>query len=81
MTDREEMRSKAEELLARAGVPADGTAEAGMQALHELYLSLQSGGFSRWEALWIIGYMFSNGAGIPLGEPENKGDHDKDPDE
>lgn len=53
--DEDELRAYAESLnITPAG--------QGMFAINELYVSLKDGGFTRLEALWIVGYLLSGGS-------------------
>lgn len=59
MADQEDVRVEAERLLAQ-GLPSQLIAATG--GLHEMYLSLVGGGFTEFQALWIVGYVISGGA-------------------
>lgn len=56
--DTADMRNKANELLASALPTEMGQALLGM---HEMYRSLREGGFTEYQALWIISCCLSGG--------------------
>ena len=62
----EELRKEADRILAE-NMPSP-TVE-GMNAAHEMYVSIRAAGFSKFEALWLIGYVLTGGS-IP---PEERG--------
>jgi hypothetical protein len=68
--DKEELRKEANRLLSTADLPS-GLDTVGM-VLHPMYKSLRAGGFTRYEALWIAGYVVSGGANPP--EDDNAGE-------
>lgn len=68
--ENDDLRREAEALLSRAEFPS-GLGEAA-SSLHEMYLSLKSGGFTEFQALWIIGYVCAGGPN-PVEPPEESG--------
>lgn len=65
----DELRAEGERLLAE-GMPTDN--QQGTIALYSIYIDLKNAGFTKYEALWIIGYMMT-GAGRAIIED---GDND-----
>lgn len=55
----DDLRAVAEQLLRNADIP-EGLAE-GMASVHEIFLSLRRGGFTEFQALWLIGYVLGGG--------------------
>ena len=64
--DEDEMRKEANRLLSE-GMPSE--MEQGAIQLHTIYTDLKECGFTRFEALWIIGYMITQ-----PGKVENNGE-------
>lgn len=58
----DELRAEAEKLISQTSPTVQG-----MVALNEVYNSLQAGGFTRLEALWIVGYVVSGAANLGEG--------------
>lgn len=57
----DELRKEGDRLLASANLP--GESLVGMATgMHEIYISLKEGGFNKYEALWLIGYILTGGA-------------------
>lgn len=59
MPDNQDMHDEANRLLSE-NLPS-GMIQA-FGGMHEIYQSLRAGGFSEFQALWIIGYVISGGA-------------------
>jgi hypothetical protein len=60
----ERLRQQSEEIM--RGLDISGMDE-GFVAIHELFLSIKKGGFTKSEALWIISYMVCGGASSAIG--------------
>jgi hypothetical protein len=72
MMDKEQMKKESERLLASADLPT-GMDQIGM-TLHPVYTSLRKGGFTKYEALWMCGYVLMGGANSQLDEPDVNSD-------
>jgi hypothetical protein len=71
-TPSERLRREAESIM--QGADVGGPLEEGLVQLHEVFLSLKKGGFTKSEALWICGYIMSGGAKGAIGETDDTGD-------
>lgn len=58
MTDKER-EEEAKRLSEESGISPLGV---GFVAAHEMFRSLQEGGFTELQALWIVGYCMSDGS-------------------
>lgn len=67
--DKDELSKEANRLLASADLPT--SIDAVGMTLKPMYDSLRLGGFTRYEALWLIGYVMMGGANSKLDEPDD----------
>ena len=58
MASEDEMRAKAEKIMKEIDSPLND----GVTSVHEMFLSLQTAGFTRLEALWLAGYILISGS-------------------
>lgn len=62
---KDELNAEGERLL-REGLPTEmGQAT---NSIHEVYGELKEAGFTRFEALWIVGYVMSCAGAVPNDE-------------
>jgi len=57
----DELRNESERLL-REGLPTE--MQQGTAALHEVYTDLKAVGFTRFEALWVVGYIMTQAGAV-----------------
>lgn len=68
----ESARREAERRAAEILENLDPTTEMAdsMIGMHELYTSMRAGGFSEYEALWLVGYIVCGGTGKEIDSDE-----------
>jgi len=59
MASEDEIRAKAEEIMKEMN---ESPLSDGVTSVHEMFLSLQTAGFTRLEALWLAGYILISGS-------------------